>query len=149
MSATLVGTFQAFWDNGAFDFWGTGHTFQLGRAFMEDSEFGNYCAGYATYYNYGFFGDRGVRGVGHFLSLRQYGEWDDENSKYFISAGILKAQADLGGAQGFFGRLTFIHAKGDLFHGYDRIASAGLGSDGFWQEIDNTVTFWNAGTLDW
>ena len=91
---------------------------------MYDSEFGNYLAGYTGYYNYGTLGDTTVRRFGDMYELGLSGHLDDPGSKYFISAGILRAQTELGGPKGVFGRLDFIHAKGNLTYGYELMVDA-------------------------
>ncbi|MBU1260024.1 MAG: hypothetical protein KKI18_00970 [Planctomycetes bacterium] len=43
--------------------------------------------------------------------IAKLGKFDDPGSKYFISAGILRVQADLGGSRWFIGRNDFYKCK--------------------------------------
>ena len=131
---------------GVYDYKGTGNTFQLGKASMRDTEFGNYLAGYASYYNYKSVGDIAVRGYGHLYSLGEYGGLDGPDSIYYISAGIVKAQADLGGPKGGIETITFMKAKLDMNgYGLDMLSQTDLNSNEFDRLLNNHTTFWNAG----
>jgi RHS repeat-associated protein len=155
----IEGPLEAFDHPGKYAFRGTGDTFQLGDAFMLDSEFSNYLAGYSTYYHYGLMGEIGTRTWGHIYALGEFGTLDERASRYYLSAGILKAQADRQrdrwhngwGSWEPLGQPTFIRAKYELMlYGYDRLidelGAEMSGSDSqFWQQLDNLTTFWNSG----
>jgi RHS repeat-associated protein len=155
---------------GKYDYKGTGFTFEPHEGIrVADSEFGNYLAGYACYYNYGYRGELGVRGVGQLFAKWEYGRSDEPASTYFISAGILRAQ-DERFAEGrphlAMGRWTFIYGKSELMRfGYARLLSGGLGaaeasllfgehhpygvgfgSDEWWDQLEMLTKLWNAGT---
>ncbi|HUW20596.1 MAG TPA: RHS repeat-associated core domain-containing protein [Sedimentisphaerales bacterium] len=157
---------------GQYDYKGTGFTFGLYESVrLRDSEFGNYLAGYACYYHYGYFGELGARGAGQYYAFTEpgLGRWDEPASTYFISAGILRAQ-DERFAEGRphleMGKWTFIYAKSELMRfGYARLLSEDLGGaeasllfgeehpygvefggDEWWAQMDMLVRFWNAGT---
>jgi RHS repeat-associated protein len=152
-----LGPILAFGIPGYYDYKGSRSTFQLYNISMKDSEFGNFLAGYTSYYNYAGFGDIGVRGAGHADAFSQklddvlYNNnqknlpwFDDPGSKYFISAGILRGREDRAGeGWGRGTKLSFALAKYDLFYGYERIADNDPLSDEYWQEIDNLVASWN------
>jgi RHS repeat-associated protein len=143
---------------GMFDYADMGFTFQIARCegtgaggFLADWEFGNYLAGYTTYYNYVEFGDIAVRTVGHMYARGDYllGNsdipWDDPGSKYFISAGILHARGireQEGKRRG--ANIDFVMAKFGLYEGIRRAADTDLTSTQFDQELYNFLTFWHS-----
>ncbi|MHC4574904.1 MAG: RHS repeat-associated core domain-containing protein [Planctomycetota bacterium] len=140
---------------GQYDFFGTRDTFQLGKVFMQDTHFGNYLAGYTTYFNYGFAGELGVRGAGHGFALWQHHQLDEPASRYFISAGILRAQEDrqhAGVSLEPAGKWAFVRAKYELFYGYEwmieELLNTGMtGSPRFDQLLTNWTEFWNSGPV--
>ncbi|MCD4831138.1 MAG: RHS repeat-associated core domain-containing protein [Anaerohalosphaeraceae bacterium] len=154
----IVGPVHAFiWSNyfgpGAmFDYKYTKSTFAIGHSKLKGSEFGNYLAGYSCFYNFGMRGEAGVRGAGHGYA---FGEWvndalfssgrknlspfDDPDSKYFLSAGLLKAHSETKSRKG----LSYINAKFQLYYGLERAMSSDIGSNGFWDEMEMFTGFWN------
>jgi len=140
---------------GQYDFFGTGDTFHLGKVFMQDTHFGNYLAGYTCYFNYGFAGELGVRGAGHGFALWQHHQLDEPVSRYFISAGILRAQEhrqQAGVSLEPMGKWTFVRAKHELFYGYEwmieELLNTGMmGSPRFDQLLTNWTEFWNSGPV--
>lgn len=145
---------------GEFDYKYTPLTFQLSRHVRTiGSEFSNYLAGYTGYYNYGYVGESGARVMGHYYAQMKYGRWDEPSSRYFISAGILKAMDErfAEGRRPWSAHGTFIGAKFELMRfGYDRILggefergeqiiTAELGSHEWWNQVIMLTEFWNAG----
>ena len=133
-----------------------GDTFEIEKGVIVNaSEMGNYLTSYTTYYLYGPIGGVCTRLGGEWYSRREYGEPDDLGSRYFISAALLKAQADRGGARGVFEKLDFINAKMTLLEGYverygygtiyDQISGNSLADKD--QELSNFSSFWNSGRL--
>ncbi len=124
------------------------HDSLLGDSLLQDTEFGNYLAGYTTYYNYGILGEIGNRSAGHYYSILEYQMWDQPDSKYFISAGILKALGDRGGARGIWERLSYVNAKSQLYYGIELMTSV---DDITGSEFDSALkmfrTFWDSGSL--
>jgi hypothetical protein len=128
---------------------------------MDGGDFGNYVAGYASYYNYGIGGEIGTRSYGHLYSLSHYHQLDDADSKYFISAGVLQSQADTGGARGLAGKLSFVFAKFGLYRGMERMCMMDpLGrptsfanyagetkTSTYDKELTTFLQFWNSGHL--
>jgi RHS repeat-associated protein len=96
----ITGPFKAFGKGGKYIFKGENDTMDLFNLRFKDSEFGNYLAGYSCYYNWGFYGDRGVRYWGHIYAFMDFiqgqSKWpiDDPGSKFYLSAGILQAVRD-------------------------------------------------------
>jgi len=102
----IMGPLKAFgpfgpYIHGSYDYKDTGNTFQISEQYrMKGSEFGNYCAGYALYYNYGMtglgaayaggqlYGDRSLL---HPHGLSTGLGYDDWGSIFFIAKGGLDA----------------------------------------------------------
>jgi RHS repeat-associated protein len=87
----LWGPLMAHRGGGLYDYKDTKSTFQLDHStVLEDSEFGNYLAGYTTFYNYGPFGEACNRGAGHayafsdFLEGRSAWPIDDFGSSFIL-----------------------------------------------------------------
>jgi len=147
------GPFLAFAIPGYYDYKHSGSTFQLYDVMMKDSEFGNYLAGYTSYYNYVEFGDFGVRLGGELFAMGDYytgqsdSPYDDLGSIYFISAGILnarQARAEAGLRKG--AKLDFVLAKFGLFEGISRAADTDLTSTDFDIELTYFLQFWHSCT---
>jgi RHS repeat-associated protein len=110
----ITGPFKAFGKGGKYIFKGENDTMDLFNLRFKDSEFSNYLAGYSCYYNWGFYGDQGVRTMGH---VYNWG-WDDPGSQFYLSAGILQAfrDRDIELRPHIFGRsFTITQAKVQLY----------------------------------
>jgi RHS repeat-associated protein len=124
------GPWEAFGTEGEYDYKGSGYTFKIseGGKSIQDSEFGNYLAGYTTYHNWGIRGELGARAVGHWYAR---GDWflapfegrlpetlypiDDYGSRYWITRGVLDAnlkQREVG--RGIGGQLDEIRIRTQL-----------------------------------
>ena len=139
---------------GKYDYLNTGHTFTLGEFQLEDTEFGNYLAGYTCAYNYSVAGIRGVRLGGHFFEIIKSGNADDADSVYFIAAGVLKGQANAGWShklQGTFefllDRFEFVEASFNLYRGIERAFPHGYNTKEYDREFDRMLYFWNKGRV--
>jgi RHS repeat-associated protein len=78
---------------GEFDYKGSLYTFTLEPYTdpVEDSEFGNYLAGFAGYYYWGGTGTQIMGMAGEWYSQAEYGESDDLESRRWIARGVLGA----------------------------------------------------------
>lgn len=161
-----IQAFGLFGRGGIYDYKFSPFTFNLTEnVSVVGSEFSNWLAGYACYYNYGLVGDFSARRAGHRWAQVESGRPDEPASRYFISAGVLKAMADRF-AEGRHTESeigTFVGAKSQLrMYGYNRllgepfertfggitqIVSADLASDEWWDQAVMFAEFWNAGPM--
>jgi len=143
------GPIEAFsWRGLEFDYKFTQYTFQISRSYeTRGSEFTNWLTGYTCTYLYGTAGNWGSRLGGHYHALRELGHFDEAESRYFLSGGILMGDKrrweEIGKRMNNW---DYILAKSDLSYGLDRMASMDLTSTDFDKELELYTTFWNSGS---
>jgi len=147
------GPFEAFsWRGYSFDYKNTHYTFQLSDLYvMKGSEYTNWLTAYSSTYLYGMAGNWGVRGGGHFHALMELHHFDEAESRYFISGGVLMAD-ERRCKENNKKRMSdwdFVRAKIDLYRGIERMAETDLTSWSFDQELDLFLKFWNSGSPRW
>jgi RHS repeat-associated protein len=123
------------------------HTFQISKSYvMKGGEFTNWLTGYTCTYLYGDAGVVGSRLGGHYHALKELGDFDEPESRYFLTGGILMGDRRRWEETGeLISDWNFVNAKFDLYYGIERIASTDWYSTDFDKELELYTTFWNSG----